>query len=194
MEIQIVVANQSHHKHALEICQEYQDSAKVRGTGIAQRTPEYVIEKMDRGEAVIALDGTAFVGFCYIETFEEKKYVSNSGLIVHPDYRKRGIARRIKRRAFNLARDKYPDARVFGITTSLAVMRINSELGYQPVTFSELTKDTAFWNGCSSCPNYPILQSKNYEMCLCTGMLAPSKEVSMKMDLTNLIAKNHADE
>ncbi len=194
MEIQIEVASELHYQYADLICAEYRESARVRGTGIAQRSPEYVRKKMEEGDAVIALEGDKFVGFCYVESFEEKKYVSNSGLIVHPDYRKQGIARKIKRRVFNLARDKYPYARVFGITTSLAVMRINSELGYQPVTFSELTKDVTFWKGCSSCPNYGILTSKNYEMCMCTGMLAPSKEEVMKMDLSNLILKKHSDE
>ena len=105
---------------------------------------------MKAGDAVIALKGEQFVGFCYIESFENKKYVSNSGLLVHPDFRGRGIAKQIKRHVFSLARDRYPASRVFGITTSLAVMRINTSLGYHPVTFSELTKDEAFWKGCSS--------------------------------------------
>jgi hypothetical protein len=54
-------------------------------------------------------------------------------------------------------------------------MKINSELGYRPVTFSELTQDEDFWKGCQSCPNYDILLRCNHRMCLCTGMLAPSK-------------------
>lgn len=187
MDIIISIASDDHIKYAEEICREYEESAKVRGTGIAKRTPEYVIKKMKSGDAVIALEGDRFVGFCYIESFENKKYVSNSGLLVHPDYRSQGIARKIKAKVFNLARDNYPEARIFGITTSLAVMRINSSLGYHPVTFSELTKDETFWKGCSSCSNYGILTSKNYQMCLCTGMLAPSKVEAMQLDLTNKI-------
>lgn len=189
MEILISIASDAHLHYAVEICNEYAASAQVRGTGIAKRSPEYVLAKMKSGNAVIALKGEQFVGFCYIESFENKKYVSNSGLLVHPDFRGQGIAKRIKQHVFALARDRYPASRVFGITTSLAVMRINTSLGYHPVTFSELTKDEAFWKGCSSCSNYEILKSKDYQMCLCTGMLAPSKNESMKVDLTSMILK-----
>ena len=130
MDITISIASTEHIKYADEICREYEASAKVRGTGIAKRSPEYVIKKMREGDSVIALDGETFVGFCYIESFEDKKYVSNSGLLVHPSFRGLGIASKIKTVVFNLARDNYPESRVFGITTSLAVMRINSALGY----------------------------------------------------------------
>ena len=161
MEITISIASEAHVSYAEEICKEYEASANVRGTGIAKRTTDYVIRKMRSGDAVIALQGVVFVGFCYIESFENKKYVSNSGLLVHPDFRGKGIARRIKAKVFNLARDRYPESRVFGITTSLAVMRINTALGNHPVTLSELTKDEAFWKGCSSCSNYEKLKSKD---------------------------------
>jgi len=187
MDIQILIANSSHLSYAEEICLQYEESAKVRGTGIAKRSPEYIKKKMMDEDAMIALNGDHLAGFCYIETFEDKKYVSNSGLIILPEYRRMGIARNLKKQVFNYARDRYPFARVFGITTSLAVMRINTELGYHPVTFSELTKDKTFWKGCRSCSNYAILQNKEFEMCLCTGMLAPSKEESMKVDLSHLI-------
>ena len=50
-------------------------------------------------------------------------------------------------------------------------MKINSGLGYKPVTYSELTDDESFWKGCESCVNFPILQSKNRSNCLCTAML-----------------------
>lgn len=194
MDITISIATDQHTHYAGVICEAYAASARVRGTGIAQRKPEYVIQKMKMGNAVIALDGQQFVGFCYIETFEDKKYVSNSGLLVLENYRGRGIAKEIKKHAFNLARDNYPEARVFGITTSLAVMRINTALGYHPVTFSELTKDETFWRGCSSCSNYDILKSKAYQMCLCTGMLAPSKQEAMKFDLSDQIIKKEVHE
>ena len=131
------------------------------------------------------------IGFCYVESWSDTQYVSNSGLIVDPDYRKHGLARKIKKAAFNLARDLYPSAKVFGITTSGPVMKINTELGYMPVPFADLTQDEQFWKGCSSCPNYAILQEKQRKMCLCTGMLAPSKleeiERKMRFDLTNQI-------
>jgi GNAT superfamily N-acetyltransferase len=150
-------------------------AARIRGTGIAKRDPEYIQAKMRDGNAVIALSGDDLAGFCYIETWEHATYVANSGLIVSEKYRKHGLARRIKRRAFQLSRDKYPQARLFGITTSLPVMKINSDLGYRPVTFSELTQDDVFWSGCRSCPNFDVLTRTNKKHCLCTGMLFDPK-------------------
>ena len=169
--MKIVIANKSHAKFAEIICTTIEESAKVRGTGIARRTPEYVITKMENGNAIVALDGDKFAGFCYIETWSHDKYVANSGLIVHPDYRNQGLAKDIKKAVFDYSRKKYPDAKIFGITTGLAVMKINYELGYQPVTFSELTDDDAFWKGCQTCKNYDILTRTERKMCLCTGML-----------------------
>lgn len=191
MNIKIEVASAEHEKYAEAICQLIEDSAKARGTGIAKREPEYIKTKLNAGNAVIALNGEDLVGFCYIEKWDHGKYVANSGLIVNPNYRKLGLARAIKKRIFQLSQDKFPQARVFGITTSLAVMRINSSLGYRPVTFSELTQDDAFWKGCSSCPNFDILQRNERKLCLCTGMLAPSKEESMALNLSNQIVNNH---
>ncbi|GLB49796.1 GNAT family N-acetyltransferase [Neptunitalea lumnitzerae] len=169
--MKIVVANKSHSKYATIICDTMAESAKVRGTGIAKRTPEYIITKMENGNAVIALEGDSFAGFCYIEVWSHEKFVANSGLIVHPDYRNLGLAKSIKQEIFNLSRKKFPDAKIFGITTGLAVMKINYELGYKPVTFSELTDDPTFWKGCQTCKNYDILQRTEQKMCLCTGML-----------------------
>src|SRR6187200_2246252 len=148
------------------------ESAKARGTGIAKRSPEYVADKMKEGKAVIAVttDGK-WVGFCYIETWSHGEYVANSGLIVAPEYRKTGVAKAIKKKIFNLSREKYPDSKIFGLTTGLAVMKINSELGYEPVTYSELTQDEDFWAGCKSCVNYEILMSKDRKNCMCTAML-----------------------
>ncbi|WBL26877.1 GNAT family N-acetyltransferase [Zunongwangia sp. HGR-M22] len=169
--MKIVIANKSHAKFAEVICTTIEESAKIRGTGIARRTPEYVITKMENGNAIIALDGEKFAGFCYIETWSHEKYVANSGLIVHPNYRNQGLAKDIKKAVFDYSRKKYPNAKIFGITTGLAVMKINYELGYQPVTFSELTDDDAFWKGCQTCKNYDILTRTERKMCLCTGML-----------------------
>lgn len=157
-----------------------EEAAKKRGTGIAKRAPSYVKSKMEEGKAVIAIDkdnDNQLAGFCYIESWGHEKYIANSGLIVHPHYRKLGLGRKIKERIFQLSRDKYPDAKIFGITTSMAVMKINSDMGYKPVTFSELTQDEEFWKGCQSCPNYDILTSEERKDCLCTGMLYdPKKE------------------
>jgi hypothetical protein len=132
---------------------------------------------MREGKAVIAFnqDGI-WAGFCYIETWSHGEYVANSGLIVAPAFRKGGLARLIKKKIFELSRQKFPDAKIFGLTTGLAVMKINSELGYEPVTYSELTQDEAFWAGCKSCVNYEILMSKDRKNCLCTGMLYDPKD------------------
>ena len=173
----VSVADASHEHLAETICDLMADSAEKRGTGIARRSPEYIAGKMRDRKAVIALTTKGnLAGFCYIETWSHGKYVANSGLIVHPDYRNNGLAQAIKNRAFKLSREKYPDAKLFGLTTSMAVMKINSDLGYRPVAFSELTDDESFWKGCSSCVNYDILTRKNHQMCLCTGMLYDPEE------------------
>ena len=172
--IRVATAADTHY--AQTITDEMEASAKARGTGIAKRSPEYVAQKMNEGKAVIAVlpDGT-WVGFCYIETWEGE-YVANSGLIVAPEFRKSGVAKAIKQRVFQLSREKYPDAKIFGLTTGLAVMKINSDLGYEPVTYSELTQDEKFWEGCKSCVNYDILMSKDRKNCLCTAMLYDPKD------------------
>lgn len=169
--MKIVIANESHAEYAGIICNTMEESAKVRGTGIARRSPEYILKKMSNGNAIIALDGDKFAGFCYIEIWSHEKFVANSGLIVHPDYRNQGLAKDIKKAVFELSRKKYPNSKIFGITTGLAVMKINYELGYQPVTFSELTDDETFWSGCQTCKNFDILTRTERKMCLCTGML-----------------------
>jgi hypothetical protein len=173
----VVVASSSHAPYAQQICDEMASSAQARGTGIAKRSPDYIVQKMNEGKAVIALTTTGkWAGFCYIETWGHGEYVANSGLIVHPDYRKYGLAKRIKNEIFSLSRNKYPHAKIFGLTTGLAVMKINSELGYEPVTYSELTTDDAFWAGCTSCVNYEILKSKARKNCMCTAMLYHPKD------------------
>ncbi len=173
----VLIADGSHAVYAGQICREMEDSARARGTGIAKRSPEYLEQKMKEGKAVIAFaaDG-AWAGFCYIESWGHGEYVANSGLIVAPAYRKDGLARLIKQKIFELSRRKYPDAKIFGLTTGLAVMKINSELGYEPVTYSELTQDEAFWQGCKSCVNYDILTGKERKNCLCTAMLYDPKD------------------
>lgn len=168
----VQVADENHLPFAEAICKQMEESAKARGTGIAKRSPLYLMEKMLEGKAIIAMTTSGeWVGFCYIETWDHGKFVANSGLIVHPDHRKSGMATRIKNAAFKLSRTRYPNAKIIGLTTSLAVMKINSELGYEPVTLSELPADEAFWKGCSSCVNCDILNRTNRKHCLCTGML-----------------------
>lgn len=168
--VRIATADDKHY--AATITTEMEESAKARGTGIAKRSSEYVQKKMEEGKAVIAHtpDGT-WVGFCYIEAWQHEKYVANSGLIVSPPFRHTGVAKEIKRKVFDLSRKRYPHAKIFGLTTGLAVMKINSSLGYKPVTYSELTTDDEFWKGCQSCVNFEILTMKNRKNCICTAML-----------------------
>jgi hypothetical protein len=169
--MEIVIADKSHSIYAEIICDTIAESANVRGTGIAKRTADYIITKMGNGNAVIALENKKFAGFCYIESWGHGKFVANSGLIVHPDFRKQGLAKKIKAVVFEHSRVKFPKAKVFSITTGLPVMKLNSDLGYKPVTFSELTDDQSFWKGCQTCKNYDVLQRTSQSMCLCTGIL-----------------------
>ena len=191
MQIQLLVAQPEHAVYAQAICDLIEESAKARGTGIAKRKASYVEEKIRTGKAVVALAGEEIAGFSYIETWDHGKYVANSGLIVNPKFRRHGLARKIKAAVFNLSRKKYPEAKVFGITTSLPVMKINHDLGYRPVTFSELTQDDAFWAGCKTCPNYDILTRNDRRMCLCTAMLAPSavEAHQLAIDLSDMIVE-----
>lgn len=177
MQINVIVADESHAKYAEEICEEVFVSARERGTGIARRTPEYIIEKMKAGKSVIAIaeDGS-FAGFSYIESWGGKQYVANSGLIVAHAFRGQGLAMRIKKRIFQLSQERFPGAKIFSITTGAAVMKMNYELGFRPVPFSELTNDPEFWKGCQGCRNYHILEANNFRMCLCTGLLYDPSE------------------
>lgn len=169
--MEILIASLKHIKYCNVISQNIASSAKVRGTGIALRSPEYIQTKIENNNAIIAIENNEFVGFCYIEIWGHGKYVAHSGLIVSPKFRGKGLAKKIKTLTFNHSKNKYPNAKIFGITTGLPVMKINYELGYKPVTFSELTDDEAFWKGCSTCKNYDVLNRTRREMCLCTGML-----------------------
>ncbi len=185
MNVEIHIANSSYVGYAEEICELIYVSAQARGTGIAKRSPEYIAEKISSGKAVVALDGNKLVGFSYIETFSHKRFVANSGLIVHPDYRGQGLAKQIKRNIFDLSRKLYPGAKIFSITTGLAVMKMNSELGFKPVTYSELTDDKEFWKGCQGCRNFDILQRNDYKMCLCTALLFDPTQEKKEETLTN---------
>lgn len=196
--INVMVANVSHLKYTAEINDTIDAASKERGTGIARRTDEYINNKILEGKGIIAMDGGSFAGFCYIESWGHNRFVANSGLIVKKEYRGLGLAKEIKKKAFELSRTKYPEAKIFGLTTGLAVMKINHELGYRPVTFSELTDDEDFWKGCKSCVNYDILQRTNRSKCLCTGMLydpawekekAAAEPKNKKISLLEMIGK-----
>ncbi len=192
MQIEVMVAEAGHNIYAEDICKEIFISAQERGTGIAQRTPEYVSEKISAGKAVIAIaeDGR-FAGFSYIETWGGKEYVANSGLIVAHDFRGIGLAKRIKKRIFEHSRTMFPKAKIFSITTGAAVMKMNYELGFRPVTFAALTDDPEFWKGCQGCKNYHILEANKHRMCLCTGLLYdPEEHIELLDPARPELAKN----
>lgn len=175
-EIEVLVADATHEKYVDIILKTIEEAAQVRGTGIAKRTHEYVATKMREAKAVIALQGEKFAGFSYIETWGNKQYVTTSGLIVHPDFRGMGLAKRIKDMTFSLARTRWPHAKIFSLTSGAAVMMMNTQLGYQPVTFAELTDDEAFWRGCEGCVNHDVLMRTGRKYCICTGMLYDPEE------------------
>lgn len=174
--VRVFVADGSYERYIDLILNTISEAAKLRGSGIARRTHEYVLEKMQERKVVLALKGEEFAGFCYIESWENKHYVANSGLIVVDKFRGHHLASRIKAVAFTLSRLRWPKAKLFGLTSSGAVMRINTKLGYVPVPFAELTQDDAYWAGCGtperpSCVNCDILARTNRKYCVCTGML-----------------------
>ncbi len=170
-EMKILIADASHECYVDIILDTIRDAARRRGTGIAERTHDYLTTKMREGKAILALIGTRFAGFSYIETWGNKHYVTTSGLIVHPDFQGLGIARRIKDYTFTLARIRWPEAKIFSLTSGDAVMKMNTALGYVPVSFRQLTTDEAFWRGCLGCTNHHILEEKEQQFCICTGML-----------------------
>ena len=175
-DITVMVADASHEKYVDTILDTIEKAAKVRGTGIAKRTHEYVATKMKEAKAVIALYGDEFVGFSYIETWGNKQYVTTSGLIVDPKFRGLGVAKRIKDLTFTLARTRWPHAKIFSLTSVAAVMAMNTQLGYHPVTFADLTDDEAFWRGCEGCINVDVLKRTGRKYCICTGMLYDPEE------------------
>ncbi|WP_308277029.1 GNAT family N-acetyltransferase [Prevotella sp.] len=175
-DITVMVADPSHEKYVDTILHTIEKAAKVRGTGIAKRTHEYVATKMKEAKAVIALYGDEFVGFSYIETWGNKQYVTTSGLIVDPKFRGLGVAKRIKDLTFTLARTRWPHAKIFSLTSGAAVMAMNTQLGYHPVTFADLTDDEAFWRGCEGCINVDVLKRTGRKYCICTGMLYDPEE------------------
>lgn len=175
-QIEVTVADPSHEKYVDTILKTIADAAKVRGTGIAKRTHEYLATKMKEAKAVIALENGNFAGFSYIETWGNKHYVTTSGLIVHPNYRGMGVAKRIKDLTFTLARVRWPQAKIFSLTSGSAVMKMNTQLGYHPVTFNDLTDDQSFWRGCEGCINVDVLHRTGRKYCICTAMLYDPEE------------------
>jgi len=178
-------------KHVDEIVNETESSAIARGSGIAKRSPESIAQKIKEGKGVIAVTGDGeWVGFSYFEVWENNSFVSNSGLIVAPKFRNAGVAKAIKDRIFKISRRIYPDAKIFSITSGAAIMKMNTQLGFEPVTFDQITHDEHFWEGCKSCVNYNILEGKKRCNCLCTAMLFnPHKQNFSAQSLINTSEK-----
>jgi hypothetical protein len=155
-----------------QIIHEMESSAIARGSGISKRSAASIIEKIDNGKAIVAVtENGEWAGFSYIETWDEGKFVSNGGLIVSPKHRNQGVASQIKIQIFELSRTRYPLARVFSITSGAAIMKMNTRLGFEAVTYADVAQASTFWDGCKSCVNYDVLQSKNRCNCLCTAMM-----------------------
>ncbi|MDR2384741.1 MAG: GNAT family N-acetyltransferase [Tannerella sp.] len=176
-EIDVMVADDSHEKYIDTILKTIEAAAQIRGTGIAKRTHEYIAQKMKEGKAIIAIAGDEFAGFSYIESWGNKQYVATSGLIVADKFRRRGLAKRIKHASFELARLRWPKAKLFSLTSGSAVMNMNTELGYFPVTFADLTDDEAFWRGCNGCINHDVLERTGRKYCICTAMLFDPNDI-----------------
>ena len=169
--IKIEFATDGHLKYAGAISLAIAEAAKDKNSGLAHRTPEYIAEKIAAGKGVIALDGDSLAGFCYIAGWEHDFFVSHSGLIVKPEYRGCGLAKAMKAKAFELSAVRFPGARVFGLTTSPAVKKINLELGYKAVPYKQITRDIDFWMGCFTCTHYETLCKNAFEECFCTAMV-----------------------
>ena len=196
-EIEVLVASVEHEVYVDTILDTIAEAAKVRGTDIAKRTHEYLAKKMMEAKAVIALrkSDRRFAGFSYIETWDNQQYVTTSGLIVHPDFRGLGLAKRIKDMTFTLARTRWPHAKIFSLTSGAAVMTMNTQLGYQPVTFADLTDDEAFWKGCEGCVNVDVLHRTGRKYCICTAMLYdPTEHLPAKIPDEVLARIRHLEE
>lgn len=196
-EIEVLVASVEHEVYVDTILDTIAEAAKVRGTGIAKRTHEYLAKKMMEAKAVIALrkSDRRFAGFSYIETWDNQQYVTTSGLIVHPDFRGLGLAKRIKDMTFTLARTRWPHAKIFSLTSGAAVMTMNTQLGYQPVTFADLTDDEAFWKGCEGCVNVDVLHRTGRKYCICTAMLYdPTEHLPAKITDEVMARIRHLEE
>ena len=166
----LFVAGEEHLPLVPSVIEAYDYVAKEKpSSGFAKREKSLIEQKILQGKAVIALCGKEVAGFGYIELWDGM--VSHSGLIVLPSYRGQGLALKIKQKLFELSQEKYPLCPIFGLTTSGRVMKINTSLGYDTVTYDKLPASPAFWKGCEGCPNVDILKAKGGKACLCTAML-----------------------
>ena len=174
----VIPATKEHHCYIRDILATIYDASKVKGNSIVMRDPEYLAAKTNEGKAVIALKGDEFAGFCYLECWQNEKFVAHSGLIVKPEYCGQGLASKIKEATFQICRTMFPNAKIFNITKSEAVIKIDTRLGFKIVPYTELTDDPAFWKGCETRPHYHTLLKNNMQSCECTGLVFNPESVS----------------
>lgn len=166
IEVRIATGEDSHF--AEDASRLIDDAAKSHD--IARRDPAMLQDKIGEGHAVVAVDDRTLVGFAYFSTWEGGRFVSHSGLVVHPDYQGIGLGKRIKLKLFDASEALFPDAATMSLTTSSAVEKLNLSLGFEPVPLSELTDDPEFWKGCETCRNYAETKARG-DQCCCSGML-----------------------
>ena len=173
MNLLIKAGDKGDLKFVNEIVELIEKESQVIGAGFAVRTPEYIEDKIRNGLSVVACDRFSgeFIGFIYLETWQHNKYVANSGLVVAEKFRGKGVGTKLKQKAFELSRKLFSDAKLLDLTTSLAVIKINSELGYEPVEYADLTSDDDFWMECETCMYYDVLVRTRRSNCLCEAML-----------------------
>src|SRR5262249_18612440 len=115
-EIIIRIANERDIQYTEIIIEQIAESVK-ENTGICKRSAELINQKIKEGNAVIAVSTNfEWAGFCYIQEWDNGKFVSSCGLIVSPHCRKTNVARKIKEKIFELAVQKYPSSKLFGLT------------------------------------------------------------------------------
>jgi hypothetical protein len=188
----IEIGSAKHIHMAEEISKTMEESALARGTGISKRSPQLITHYITEGQALVATDANgSWAGFCYLNVFGNGRFVTSSGLIVSPRYRDRGLARQLKRKLFEVSRQRYPQASLVGITTSPAVMKINTQLGLYPTSFADMPQDDGFWKGCETCVNHDILMRTNRKLCLCTAMRYDPKEKSQDAILSTSLTIWH---
>jgi argininosuccinate synthase len=188
MKIVARIANSHDIHYAQTICNKIEESTKIRKTGIAKRNVESIKNNIINGNAIIAFSNNKLAGFSYIDTFQKEQFVSNSGMIVLPEFRNIGIAKLIKSEIFKLSINKFPYSKIFSITTSIKILKINICLGFKPVYFQYITLSEIFWNCCKSCANYDILIKNKITMCLCTGLLYNTIKTSNTLSKKILLA------
>jgi hypothetical protein len=157
--------------HAQSIADEIRREVEDGAVGMALRTPELIRAKMASGDAIIALRGGHWVGFCYLSLWEGGRFVSTSGLIVPRLFRGLGTARLLKHASLELAHRRYPEAHLFGLTMSPAVARLNLEIGLREVPYAEITRDPGFWQGCETCPFHAELVANLGVTCRCRAFV-----------------------